>query len=115
MYSDAVRFAQSPRMSIETTYSQARAQLATLMNRVSDDREVVIVKRREQPLIGGLRLDPRRVHARQSVAVEHQQTPRGARVSARSWRSRWTLKLPAELRRLGRAPFGGRARGSSPR
>ncbi|MCP4537830.1 MAG: type II toxin-antitoxin system prevent-host-death family antitoxin [Chloroflexi bacterium] len=33
-------------MPIETTYTQARANLATLWDRVTDDREVVIVKRR---------------------------------------------------------------------
>jgi len=44
-------------MSIETTYSQARAQLATLMNRVSDDREVVIVKRRDHPAVAMIAAD----------------------------------------------------------
>lgn len=34
-------------MSIETTYSEARAHLASLMDRVADDREVVIVRRRD--------------------------------------------------------------------
>lgn len=33
-------------MTIETTYSQAREQLKTLMDRAVDDREVVVVKRR---------------------------------------------------------------------
>ncbi len=33
-------------MAIETTYSQAREKLASLMDRVTDDREVVIVTRR---------------------------------------------------------------------
>jgi antitoxin YefM len=33
-------------MPIETTYTQARANLATLWDRVTDDREVVVVKRR---------------------------------------------------------------------
>lgn len=36
-------------MTIETTYSQARADLASLMNRVSDEQEIVIVKRRDRP------------------------------------------------------------------
>ena len=31
---------------IETTYSQAREQLKTLMNRAVDDREVIMVRRR---------------------------------------------------------------------
>jgi antitoxin YefM len=44
-------------MSIETTYSQARAQLATLMNRVADDREVVIVKRRDHPAVAMIAAD----------------------------------------------------------
>lgn len=33
-------------MAIETTYSHARANLATLWDRVVDDRETVIIKRR---------------------------------------------------------------------
>lgn len=34
------------RMSIETTYSQARENLASLMDRVTDQLEVVIISRR---------------------------------------------------------------------
>ncbi len=33
-------------MTIETTYSQAREQLKSLLDRAVDDREVVIVRRR---------------------------------------------------------------------
>ena len=33
-------------MAIETTYSQAREKLASLMDRVTDDLEVVIISRR---------------------------------------------------------------------
>ena len=33
-------------MAIETTYSQARGQLKTLMDRVVEDREVILVRRR---------------------------------------------------------------------
>lgn len=33
-------------MTIETTYSQAREQFKTLMDRAVDDREVVLVRRR---------------------------------------------------------------------
>ena len=33
-------------MTIQTTYSQARAQLASLLDKVSDNREVVIIQRR---------------------------------------------------------------------
>lgn len=33
-------------MAIETTYSQAREQLKTLMDRAVDDREIVLVRRR---------------------------------------------------------------------
>ena len=33
-------------MTIETTYSQAREQLKTLMDRAVDDREVIVVRRR---------------------------------------------------------------------
>ena len=34
-------------MTIEATYSQARAQLKSLIDRVVDDREVVVVRRRK--------------------------------------------------------------------
>jgi len=33
-------------MAIKTTYSQARANLASLCNRVADDREIVYINRR---------------------------------------------------------------------
>ena len=33
-------------MTIETTYSQAREQLKSLMDRAADDREVIMVRRR---------------------------------------------------------------------
>lgn len=33
-------------MTVETTYSQARGQLKTLMDRAVNDREIVVVKRR---------------------------------------------------------------------
>lgn len=44
-------------MSIETTYSQARAELATLMKRVTDDREIVVVKRRDHPAVAMIAAD----------------------------------------------------------
>ena len=34
-------------MTIETTYTQARGNLATLMDRVVDDREIVVMRRRK--------------------------------------------------------------------
>ncbi|HEY5597109.1 MAG TPA: type II toxin-antitoxin system prevent-host-death family antitoxin [Candidatus Bipolaricaulota bacterium] len=33
-------------MAVQTTYSNARANLATLLKRVTDDREIVIINRR---------------------------------------------------------------------
>lgn len=33
-------------MTVETTYSQARGQLKSLMDRAIDDREVIVVRRR---------------------------------------------------------------------
>jgi antitoxin YefM len=44
-------------MPIETTYSQARAELASLMSRVTDDREVVVVKRRDHPAVAMIAAD----------------------------------------------------------
>ena len=44
-------------MSIETTYSQARAGLASLMNRVTEDREVVVVRRRNHPPVAMIAAD----------------------------------------------------------
>ena len=35
-------------LSRETTYSQARANLATLLDRVYDERQIVVIKRRNQ-------------------------------------------------------------------
>ena len=37
---------KGPAMTIETTYSQAREQLKALMDRAVQDREVVVVRRR---------------------------------------------------------------------
>ena len=37
---------RKPVMTIETTYSQAREQLKSLMDRAVDDREVILVRRR---------------------------------------------------------------------
>jgi antitoxin YefM len=33
-------------VTIQTTYTQARAQLATLLDQVTEDREIVIIQRR---------------------------------------------------------------------
>ncbi|NTV64999.1 MAG: type II toxin-antitoxin system prevent-host-death family antitoxin [Oscillochloris sp.] len=33
-------------MTIQTTYTQARAQLAALLDQVTDDREIIIIQRR---------------------------------------------------------------------
>jgi len=44
-------------VSIETTYSQARAELASLMSRVTDDREIVVVKRRDHPSVAMIAAD----------------------------------------------------------
>ena len=41
-------------MTIETTYSQAREQLKTLMDRAVNDREVIVVRRRCQREAGEL-------------------------------------------------------------
>jgi antitoxin YefM len=35
-------------MTIQTTYTQARARLAKLMDQVTQDRDVVIIQRRNQ-------------------------------------------------------------------
>lgn len=44
-------------MTIETTYSQARAELASLMNRVTEDREVVVVTRRDHAPVAMIAAD----------------------------------------------------------
>lgn len=36
---------------IETTYSAARANLASYLDRASDDREIVIIRRRGRPAV----------------------------------------------------------------
>jgi antitoxin YefM len=47
MYRKAIRLLLGDSaMAIETTYTSLRANLATFLDRVTDDREVVVVKRR---------------------------------------------------------------------
>ena len=46
LYNESVQ-KKGPAMTIETTYSQAREQLKTLMDRAVQDREVVVVRRRQ--------------------------------------------------------------------
>ena len=38
-------------MTIQTTYTQARAQLATLLTTVTNDREIVIIQRRGEDYV----------------------------------------------------------------
>lgn len=44
-------------MTIETTYSQAREQLKTLMDRAVDDREIIVVKRRSGDAVAMIAAD----------------------------------------------------------
>lgn len=44
-------------MTIETTYSQAREQLKTLMDRAVDDHEVIVVRRRSGGAVAMLAAD----------------------------------------------------------
>ncbi|MDP2786091.1 MAG: type II toxin-antitoxin system prevent-host-death family antitoxin [Sulfurimicrobium sp.] len=44
-------------MTIETTYSQAREQLKTLMDRAVDDREIVVVRRRSGAAVAMIAAD----------------------------------------------------------
>ncbi len=44
-------------MTIETSYSHARAELASLMSRVTDDREVVVITRRNHPDVAMIAAD----------------------------------------------------------
>ena len=44
-------------MTIETTYSQARGQLKTLMDRAVDDREVVLVRLRSGEAVAMIAAD----------------------------------------------------------
>ena len=44
-------------MTIEMTYSQAREQLKTLMDRAVDDREVVVVRRRSGEAVAMIAAD----------------------------------------------------------
>lgn len=46
MYNIAVQLKGTDHMTVETTYSQAREQLKSLMDRAVDDREVILVRRR---------------------------------------------------------------------
>jgi len=44
-------------MTIETTYTQARQQLKTLMDRAVDDREVILVRRRSGDAVAMITAD----------------------------------------------------------
>ena len=44
-------------MTIETTYSQAREQFKTLMDRAVDDREVILVRRRSGDAVAMIAAD----------------------------------------------------------
>jgi antitoxin YefM len=45
LYSTSVR-TEEDKMTIQTTYTQARAKLATLLDQVTNNREVIIIQRR---------------------------------------------------------------------
>lgn len=44
-------------MTIETTYSQARERLASLMDRATEDREIVVVRRRKGEAVAMIAAD----------------------------------------------------------
>jgi antitoxin YefM len=44
-------------MTVETTYTQAREQLKTLMDRAVDDREVILVRRRSGDAVAMIAAD----------------------------------------------------------
>jgi antitoxin YefM len=44
-------------MTIETTYTQARGQFKTLMDRAVDDREVILVRRRSGDAVATITAD----------------------------------------------------------
>jgi antitoxin YefM len=44
-------------MTIETTYSQAREQFKTLMDRAVDDREIIVVRRRSGDAVAMIAAD----------------------------------------------------------
>jgi len=44
-------------MAIETSYTQARAKLARLLDRVGEDREVVLIRRRGRPAVAMVAAD----------------------------------------------------------
>jgi antitoxin YefM len=44
-------------MAIETSYTQARAGLARLLDRVADDREIVLIQRRRRPPVAMIAAD----------------------------------------------------------
>lgn len=44
-------------MTVHTTYSDARARLAELLDKVADDRETVIITRRRKPAVALIAAD----------------------------------------------------------
>jgi len=89
-------------MTIETTYSQARAELVTLMTRVTDDREVVVVRRRDHPAVAMIAADElaslmETAHLMRSPANAERLL--GAIGRARATAGSLVSQSPAELRR----------------
>ena len=63
-------------MSIETTYTDARARLARLMDQVTEDRETVIIRRRNARSVAMIAADElesltETAHVRKVTAVPH--------------------------------------------
>jgi antitoxin YefM len=56
LYSNSVQM-RGTSMTIETTYTQAREQLKTLMDRAVDDREVILVRRRSGDAVAMIAAD----------------------------------------------------------
>lgn len=89
---------------IERSYSQARAELASLMDRAVDDRETIIIERRGRPAVALIAADELRgmeetLHllrspanaARLLAALERAEQGEGVRMTVEELRQKFDL------------------------
>lgn len=100
-----------------TTYSQARARLASLLDRVVDDRETIVVTRRGKPGVALIAWDQLKglqetayltaspVNAKRlKAALEASKRGEGLRISVGALRQRFGVPVSSKQRKVRRKP-----------
>jgi antitoxin YefM len=77
-------------MTVETTYTQAREQLKTLMDRAVDDREVILVRRRSGDAVAMIAADELQslletAHPLRSPTTPSDSSPHWPGLARRTW------------------------------